>query len=76
MTRPDASLLLGRQTSKWSLWDVVFHENNTIYIRLRFHFIKKKFQQEKLHSKTISLELFSWKTTSHKDHLEVCLPIS
>ena len=31
--RPDRSLLLGRQTSKWSLWDVVFHENNTIYIR-------------------------------------------
>ena len=22
------------------------------------------------------LELFSWKTTSHKDHLEVCLPNS
>ena len=26
--RPDRSLLLGRQTSKWSLWEVVFHENN------------------------------------------------
>ena len=26
--RPDRSLLLGRQTSKWSFWDVVFHENN------------------------------------------------
>ena len=26
--RPDRSLLIGRQTSKWSLWDVVFHENN------------------------------------------------
>ena len=26
--RPDRSLLLGRQTSNWSLWDVVFHENN------------------------------------------------
>ena len=26
--RPDRSLLLGRQTSKWSLCDVVFHENN------------------------------------------------
>ena len=25
--RPDRSLLLGRQTSKWSLWDVVVHEN-------------------------------------------------
>ena len=23
---PDRSLLLGRHTSKWSLWDVVFHE--------------------------------------------------
>ena len=23
------SLLLGRQTSKWSLWDLVFHENNS-----------------------------------------------
>ena len=21
------------------------------------------------------LELFSWKSTSHKDHLEVCLPL-
>ena len=28
-TRPDRRLLLGRQTSKWSLWDVVFHENNS-----------------------------------------------
>ena len=27
--RPDRSLLLVRQTSKWSLWDVVFHENNS-----------------------------------------------
>ena len=27
--RPDRSLQLGRQTSKWSLWDVVFHENNS-----------------------------------------------
>ena len=27
--RPDRSLL-GRQTFKWSLWDVVFHENNSI----------------------------------------------
>ena len=27
--RPDRILLLGRQTSTWSLWDVVFHENNT-----------------------------------------------
>ena len=26
---PDRSLILSRQTSKWSLWDVVFHENNT-----------------------------------------------
>ena len=26
--RPDRSLLLGRKTSKWSLWDVVIHENN------------------------------------------------
>ena len=25
--RPDRSLLLGRQTSKRSLWDVVVHEN-------------------------------------------------
>ena len=29
--RPDRSLLLGRETSKWSLWDVVFHENNSTY---------------------------------------------
>ena len=27
--RPDRSLLLGRQASKWSLWDMVFHENNS-----------------------------------------------
>ena len=26
---PDRSLLLGRQTSIWSLLDVVFHENNS-----------------------------------------------
>ena len=23
----------------------------------------------------LDIELFSWKTTSHKDHLEVCLPM-
>ena len=28
--RPDRSLLLGRQTSKWSLWDVFIHESNSI----------------------------------------------
>ena len=28
--RPDKSLLLGKQTSKWSLLDVVFKENNSI----------------------------------------------
>ena len=28
--RLDRSLLFGRQTSKWSLWDVFFHENNSI----------------------------------------------
>ena len=27
--RPDSSLLLGRQTSKSSVWDVVFHENDS-----------------------------------------------
>ena len=27
--RPDRSLQIGRQTSKWFLWDVVFHENNS-----------------------------------------------
>ena len=27
--RPDRSLLLGRQASKWSLWDVAFHVNNS-----------------------------------------------
>ena len=27
--RPDKSLLLGRQTSNWSLWDAFFHENNS-----------------------------------------------
>ena len=30
--RPDRSLLIGRQTSKWSLWDVVFHENNSTFL--------------------------------------------
>ena len=29
----DGSLLFGRQTSKWSIWDVVFHENNSISYR-------------------------------------------
>ena len=28
--RANRSLLIGRQTSKWSLWDVVFHENYSI----------------------------------------------
>ena len=28
--RPDRSLLLGRQTFKLSLWDVVFNENDSI----------------------------------------------
>ena len=27
----DRSLLLGRQTSKWSFWDAVFHGNNSTY---------------------------------------------
>ena len=27
--RPDRILLLDRQTSKWSLWEVVFHANNS-----------------------------------------------
>ena len=27
---PDRSLIIGRQTFKWSLWDVVFNENNSI----------------------------------------------
>ena len=30
--RPDRSLLFGRQTSKWSSWDLVFHENYSICI--------------------------------------------
>ena len=31
--RPDRSLQLGRQTSKWSYWDVVFHKNySTLHI--------------------------------------------
>ena len=29
--RPDRSLLFSRQTFKWSLWDVVFHENNSTF---------------------------------------------
>ena len=31
--RSDRSLLLGRQTSTWSLWDVVFHENNFFQLK-------------------------------------------
>ena len=27
--RPDRSLLSGRHTSEWSLWNLVFHENNS-----------------------------------------------
>ena len=30
--RPDRTLLIGRQTSKWSLWDVVFHENDSTFL--------------------------------------------
>ena len=30
--RPDRSLLLGRQTSKWSYWDVVFLKLFLVYI--------------------------------------------
>ena len=30
--RAERSLLIGRQNSKLSLWDVVFHENNSFYI--------------------------------------------
>ena len=37
--RSDRSLLLGRQTSKLSLWDVDFHENNSIV------FLDKSLQQ-------------------------------
>ena len=45
--RPDRCLLLGRQTSKWSLLDVVFHENNstgnlTKIYKFFAHFIKSK----------------------------------
>ena len=28
--RPDRSLLFGRQNSKWSLWAVGIHQNNSI----------------------------------------------
>ena len=36
--RPDRSLLLGRQTSKWSSWDLVFHENNSKYLTATIFF--------------------------------------
>ena len=29
----------------------------------------------KIYSSMYSIKLFSWKTTSHKDHLEVCLEL-
>ena len=28
--KSERSLLLGRQISKWSAWEVVFHENNSV----------------------------------------------
>ena len=37
--RPDRSLLLGRQTSKWALWDVVFHENNSSMNHLEYKIV-------------------------------------
>ena len=33
--RPDRSLLLGRQTSKRSVWDVVLHENDSAIVLSR-----------------------------------------
>ena len=45
--RPDRSLLIGIQTSKWSLWDVVFHENDSkwkIYVLLGKVILKDIFQ--------------------------------
>ena len=39
--RPDRSLLIGRQTSKWSLWDLVFHENDSTSNVQVVHIIKK-----------------------------------
>ena len=41
--RPDRSLLFGRQTSKWSIWDVVFHENNSIQKLLVLTFKLQKY---------------------------------
>ena len=38
--RPDRSLLIGRQTYKWSLWDVVFHENNSTLIKYYYVVVK------------------------------------
>ena len=32
LIRPDGSLLFGRQTSKLSLWDAVFHEDDSTLI--------------------------------------------
>ena len=29
--RPDRSLLLGRHTSEWYLWDVIFHKNDSTF---------------------------------------------
>ena len=37
LIRPDRSLLLGKYTSKWSLWDVVFHEK-TDFDEMRLYF--------------------------------------
>ena len=43
--RPDRSLLLGRQTSKWTLWNVAFHENNA-FEKKRGIWINDEYEKE------------------------------
>ena len=52
--RPDRSLLIDRNTSKWSLWDVVIHENYSKFIGVSRTLLTWRYQ---LHS--ISFYWFS-----------------
>ena len=55
--RPDRTILIGRQTSKWSLRDVVFDENNFTH---SFTFQLNSFMQK---SNVGSLSFNDWAVT-------------
>ena len=48
--RPYRSLLLDSQTYKWSLWDVVFHENDSFLLYI-LYFKKCKSRFKNIHAK-------------------------